>query len=341
MQTSRFSLVLWRVFLLSIALVIGLVVAELVVAKLIEYPSYGVEAKVRYRIGGEYWTNIRKPYAKVYNVEGKNIAKYNNYGLPGTDVTSLENPVVVLGSSFVEALQYQPEEIASSVFASELVTNGNDNSVINLGCSWHDPYDSWFRLLYFREKLGFTPRDVILVLNSDNKDWFARHPQPFAFTKSADFGVKNSSLKFKIMLTLRNSSSLIELLAKGMKGGNGQLNEESEAVAVNKNNSDTRKMELEQAGEGLSAQMVSCLAAFNGEYPGFRVLSVYDNVSFNRALQEYCDGESIPLSIVPMAKPEFMINGAGHFNLNGNRYLGKQLYALFTKQDSPQDRKER
>ncbi len=330
MQTSKLKVLFTKLMLLGFAAILSLLLAELAVAKVIKYPSYGMVASVRYRKGEKLWGNIRKPHAKEYNVEGKNLAKFNNYGFPGIDIDSLNKPIVVLGSSFVEALQYAPEQISTSVFASELRKRGMAHNVMNLGCSGHDPYDSWFRLLYFRETLGFETQDVILVLNSDNDDWFTRHPQPLDFSKPADFGSVNSNMKYKILLAMKNFSSLIALLTEGSRSGETAGVKEVESVTSPIPPNDDRHK------ESLSAQTLACLDAFDGAYVNFRVLTVDDDGCFNNALQEYCANKGIPLCITPMAKPEYMINGAGHFNLKGNEYLGKQLYALFAKQDIQQ-----
>ncbi len=142
------------------------------------FPRYGVECKVRYRNGGAVWTNIRYPHSSDFNVEGWKSVKYNNFGLPGSDINSLDSLIVVLGSSFVEALQYDSDQIATSVFQRQLDQSGISIQVMNLGCSGHDPYDSWFRLKYYEQKHGFFTQGVILVINSDNLDWFSRHPRP-------------------------------------------------------------------------------------------------------------------------------------------------------------------
>ncbi len=100
---------------------------------------------------GGGWSNIRYPYAKVFNVEGRNLAVLNNFGLPGTDIRNLDNATVVLGSSFVEAFQLQASDISTSYLQRDLDQMEIKRNVVNLGSSGHDPYDSWFRLKYFED----------------------------------------------------------------------------------------------------------------------------------------------------------------------------------------------
>jgi len=127
-----------RILLLIVAVVLASVFAEIIVARCIGYPPYGVDYKVAYRVGGSTWTNVRKPHAKLYNVEGKTITWVNNLGLPGSEIETLANPIVILGSSYVEAFQYKPSDIASSLFQSRIYELGHQRSVLNLGCSGHD-----------------------------------------------------------------------------------------------------------------------------------------------------------------------------------------------------------
>jgi len=205
------------IFLLFSALIISLLINEVIVAKLLRYPSYGVIFKVRYRKGADRWTNVPKPYAKIYNVEGDVLTHYNNLGLPGVNVKNRANSIVVLGTSIVEALQFKPDQIATSLFQMKLTESGSNKSVLNLSCSGHDPYDSWFRLQYYEKMLGFKSQEILLVLNSANTLWFTRHPKPFDFSLASDFGYTNNSFFPRALIKLRNTSSLAELYIYAFK----------------------------------------------------------------------------------------------------------------------------
>lgn len=307
---KRFSLII-------LALLIGFLFTEFLLAVVVLFPRYGVEYKVRYRNGGGTWTNIRKPYSATFNVEGWERVRYNNYGLPGTDLDYLDNLVVVLGSSFVEALQYQGDKIATATFQRELRESGSARQVLNLGCSGHDPYDSWFRLRYYESKLDFNTEDVILVLNSDNRAWFARHQSPLTFDKPSWFGTVNNNLQNKLQTLLRNNSSFIELIARGIKSDTGEDIEPKETNGTQSNEE-----------HEITDELASCLTSFRDEYAGFKVLSILSDSAFNTKLADFCNMNEIELSIRPLTIPENMINGAGHLNLKGNEELGEAMFTL-------------
>jgi hypothetical protein len=308
-----------RALFLSLAIALALVVSELVVAHCVGYPSYGVAYKVAYRVGGSTWTNIRKPHSKIFNVEGKTLTKVNNVGLPGVELSSLEHPIVVLGSSYIEAFQYLPDQIASSKFQASLDNRGSKRQVINLGCSGHDPYDSWFRIKYFEDKLGFRTDDVILVLDSDNEDWFRRHPQPFAFGKPPWFGRKNTSGPIRIGIAVRNASSLFEVLYKGFIKGD-DVDDTPSPIHMTSGEDHS-----EAVAYSLSQEMKDCLVAFSDEYPGFRVLSIAGDAEFNSTLVKFSEEKSIPVHVTPLGKTIYKIGGAGHLNKAGNEALAEAL----------------
>ncbi len=304
-----------RFFLIALSAILALLLTEVLVGGVFGFPKYGVDYKVRYRNGGAVWTNIRYPHSSVFNVEGWKSVRYNNYGLPGSDIKGLDSLIVVLGSSFVEALQYDSEEIATSVFQRQLDKSGRSRQVMNLGCSGHDPYDAWFRLKYYEQKLGFNTHDVILVINSDNLDWFSRHPRPFQFEKSPWFGSVNRSMTSLIQTKLRNTLSTAELTARALK---------SDAdVDAGEETKNTGSLKTPQVTEDLK----SCLSAFSNTYDRFKVLSILSDPAFNTDLASYCETQGIDCLIRPIALPQYMINGAGHLNLQGNFLLGKALHS--------------
>lgn len=304
-------------------MVLALALSELVVAHCVGYPSYGVDYKVAYRVGGSTWTNIRKPHSKIFNVEGKTLTKVNNNGLPGVDLSSLDEPIVILGSSYIEAFQYSPNEIASSKFQASLDYRGLERQVINLGCSGHDPYDSWFRMKYFEDKLGFRTHDVILVLNSDNEDWFRRHPRPFTFGKPAWFGRKNIASHIRIGMAARNASSLFEVIYKGFIKGD-DVDDPPSPIHVS-----SGQDQSEPLAYSLSQEMKDCLVAFSDAYTGFRVLSIADDAEFNSALVSFSEENSFPVQVAPLGKPRYKIGGAGHLNQEGNDALAEALMTFW------------
>lgn len=315
-----------KLLLLFIASIVALLFSELVVARVIGYPAYGVEYKALYMPGSSKWINIRKPHAKIFNVEGKTITSVNNLGLPGLDIDTLDNPIVLLGSSFVEAFQYQPEEIASSLFWKVLAESDSDRTVLNLGCSGHDPYNSWFRTLLFSDILQFNAEDIILILNSDNQAWFNRHAKPFTFVKPKHFGSKNTSPYMRIGTMARNTSSLVEILYKGLLKGEDEVDNPSHEHIIDE------KISASAPDYSLSQEMKDCFDAFAKEYDGFMVLSIAGDLQFNTALSFYCDELDIPYLVNPLDNPRYMINGAGHLNKEGNVALAEALMTLWKKE---------
>jgi len=306
-----------RFFLITLSIVIAFLLTEVLVGVVIGFPKYGVEYKVRYRNGGAVWSNVKSPHSAIYNVEGWKSVNYNNYGLPGSDIKSLDSLIVVLGSSFVEALQHDPEQIATSVFQRDLDKSGSSRQVMNLGCSGHDPYDSWFRLQYFEKKLGFHTHDVILVINSDNQAWFSRHPKPFQFEKYPWFGTVNTRLTNIVQTKLRNTLSTAELTARALKS-------DTDADVGD----ETNKTGSLYASH-ISEELKSCLSAYSQKYDRFKVLSIMSETDFNSDLASYCETQGIDCLIRPITFPKYMINGAGHLNLQGNFLLGKTLYSSY------------
>jgi len=190
-----------------------------------------------------------------------------------------------------------------------------------MGCSGHDPYDSWFRLRYFEQKLDFSPDMVILVLNSDNVGWFKRHPKPFEFDVPKDFGAINTSRTFRLGAFLRNTSSLFEVYYKGFLKNSSIEDESQEQDLTSENVAEVSLM--------LSPELQSCLAAYKGRYGDFIVLSILDEPSFNEELTAHCQANGIRCWVDPIMVPMNMINGAGHLNQQGNKALGEALYNAF------------
>lgn len=283
--------------------------------------------KVRYRKGGATWTNIRQPHAKVFNVEGGETTHLNNYGLPGSDLLNLDNPVVLLVSSYVEALQYQPWEIASSVLEDEITVMEPSYDVVNLGCSGHDPYDSYFRLKYFEKTLHLDTERVILIVNSDNRSWFDRHPKPLSFGLPRNFGEQNRDSMVNLQIELRNMSSLVNLFV------NGLLKTDEDPLEDNDNSDDftTKAAPNEMKQPYLGSELRECLLAFNSEYDDFQVVSIFASEVFDLALKRFCANNGIEYEYLPLTTPDFLINGSGHLNKQGNRALGKALAEYIKK----------
>lgn len=308
-----------KISLLILAFIFAFLLSELFIRYVIQYPYYGLSYKVHYRRGGDYWTNIWKPYTKYWNVEsGNHIFTRNNLGLPGSDV-SLNSPqkIAVLGSSYVEALQVKPKNIATSIFQEQLKKRFADIAVFNLGCSGHDPYDSWFRLLYFKKRINF--QKVILILEKDYTDWFSRHPKPFCFQPDNQFGTINNSKTVKLQTLLRNNFSYFALLANGTKGKTNN----SEKEIPNSANKNTLEV---------SQELLSCLKQFDSIYENdFILISITEDQDFNHDLDTLCRQNGINYISCPLLDKELQLHGNGHLNELGNQRLGQALINTYLK----------
>ena len=302
----------------------------MLVSHVLQYPDYGVLQKVRYRKGGATWTNIRQPNAEVFNVEGNTTTSLNNYGLPGSDIVNFDNPVVLLGSSYVEALQYQPEEIASSIVEDEIIVFEPSIDVVNLGCSGHDPYDSYFRLKYYVKAQKFNPKQVILIIDSDYEKWFARHPKPLNFELPRNFGERNQDALVNLQIKLRNASSLVNLYVNGLIKTDDEPPENTEHSDDGTSKAAPNGMKQPYFGPELK----DCLLAFDREYENFKVVSILDSKAFDLALRGFCENNRIEYEYFPLTTPAYLIGGAGHLNKQGNEALGKALAEYIKKSSS-------
>ncbi len=289
----------------------------MMVRYLIHFPSYGVTNRVHYQRSANYWVNTSAPYSCYWNVEGGNlVGKRNNLGLPGIDVdTSRPYTVMVAGSSYIEAFQVPPENMAVSVFDMLLQKQEAGFAVLNVGNSGHDPYDSWFRINYLAS-LGLMPDYVILIIEADYDEWFARHPHPLLFAPDDHFGEKDTSAVFLMQRKLRNRVSFINLIARGMKGASNDNDSESEAS--------TRPKE-----KTLSNDMEETLLAYRDQFPHFMLVSILNDDQYNLEVNEFCQANGILFFRSGIARSENKLNGKGHLSELGNRELGEFLYDSF------------
>ena len=153
----------------------------------------------------------------------------------------------------------------------EITIFNHTYDVVNLGCSGHDPYDSYFRLKYFEKALNLSTEQVILIVNSDNQSWFERHPKPLSFEIPRSFGEKNQDRMVNLQIKLRNMSSLVNLYVNGLLKADDEPKDEPEHTDINEHK--TIPNEVKQPIAWLRNQ--DCLLAFNNEYNDFLKLCQY------------------------------------------------------------------
>jgi len=312
------SIILKSLILLT-ALLIALLMTEILLRYAVKYPVYGLDYKVHYRISDSYWTNIWKPFSKYWNVEGGNVVySRNNLGLPGIDISATDSMhIAVLGSSFIEAYQLKPDRIATSLLNKMLYDNGINAAVYNLGYSAHDPYDSYMRMMYYHNRVN--PGFVILVINSDNAEWFRRHKHPLSFVPDKDFGKVRSGKLYKIQTIARNSSSLVAVIAKSISGN------KLEDVETNvKRNSETSPKVFR-----FTDDLTETLNEFKHKYRNFAVVSIVGDMEFNDKLAAFCRTKDIVFHSKPIIQKQYLLLGAGHLNERGNQLLAQLLYSAY------------
>lgn len=320
-----------RKLIILIALVATLLFVESSLSVIIKYPNYSPYKSYRlHTILGEYNTlKWQFPYYTFLNVEsGNQFHHLNNIGLPGSDVDTLQknDAIFVLGSSFVEANQHDNNVIASAILQKTLKARGSTQQVISVGASGHDPFTSWFRFRFFENY--FTPRKVLLVLDSPYEKWLLRYPQPLDFTLPPHFGEKIApSNAEQVMSFLRTNSRFMNLLFQGYaKARNVEIERDKKAIEVPNNS---------QAG--LTNALKSCLTEYHSYLENkLVVVSISGDKPYNNELNVFCEKQGISFYSFPeISSPANRINGIGHLNITGNAILGKALYtAISTRRDS-------
>ena len=206
---------IYKLIILTVSLSFAFIISEIIVRNLVGYPDYGVEYFVYGISSNIKWQPQYYPDSKYFNNENSkfSVFKRNNLGLPGLDAKLTKKKIFVLGSSFIEASQVQPEKISVSVFQQLVEKNFPDFTVLNLGRKAHDLYDCWFRYNYY--KRIYEPECVILII--DQRNSFSRHPHPLNFSLPQNFGNIDKRLKVIIGTKILSSSSYLSLCYRGFR----------------------------------------------------------------------------------------------------------------------------
>jgi hypothetical protein len=309
--------------IIVLALITALILTEFFVAEIINYPTFGVEKKVKIS-GKQSYQNLFKPYSEYWNVEGGNkVFKRNNLGIPGTDVLLSEDlkNIMVLGSSFIEAYQIEPDKIATSVFQKRIQKESSKYNVVNLGASGHDVYDSWIRLKYFEQQIK--PDYIILVVQSTYEKWLSRQKKPLNFSPEY-LGKEKINKLNKYNLLIRNKSHFVSLLAQSLKQIKGKL------ILQDKAQIEDQTVENVLTEMKITNEFIETILEFKKEYKDkFALISIINDEEVNIKLEDICKENEIVFNMKSLIKQEFMLHGAGHLNAKGNKMLGEFLYESF------------
>jgi len=323
-----------RPLLLLLAFLIAFLISEFIVSEIIQFPTYGAEQLVCYTPGKDpwgdpLWTPIWKANSFHYTAEGRKRIQCNNFGLPGINIVFSEEPIVVLGSSFVMGFECHAESIATSLLQRYIDSTGQKDTVMNLGGIHHDPYMAWCRLRYFENKYGFHPKRVILVTEQGFYRWMEPYPRPLnleytnyqempitALTRTADY--------------LRNTYGYCNLVETGW--GPRQWFKKlllipkrivRKAHRVIKD----KPTPIPAEADTISPDLLDVFSAFSETYPSFMLVSISSNDKLNKQLENYCSSQCIDFIYEPLMTPENRIFGKGHLNNLGHQ----KLYHLLVK----------
>jgi hypothetical protein len=268
------------------------------------------------------WKN---PYTKYWTVEGGNkVYKYNNIGLPGSDVDINDSSKIIfmLGDSFLEAMQVPPDKMAVSVFAGLLK---NSNTVpLNLGSPNNDAYILWFRTNFYEKY--YKPDYVCLMVTClEVLDLnFQNYNAPFNFSLPDNFGNQiNESRVEKFSNVFRNNLASLNLIANGLNNYNSKQKDVPEFLQT-----PNKPSEYFQIIDRLK----ECLVKYKEKYGNeFFVISMEPDDANNNLLSSLCQNLGIKYKRRNLLTEENILKGGSHLNEFGNQKLGELFYDAFTE----------
>lgn len=306
--------------LFALAFVVGFILSELVVGRLFGYPRYGVACYVE---GLDYrnWDKSRvyQPYSRYMVNEGVNTGRVfsrNNLGFPGDDVSlEADYNVAVLGSSYIEAQQVDPEIIATSLLQQRLRLTDLRVNVINLGYRGGNPLNLYRRLTYWDQRLGFSK--VLLVIDHYPYQNTANYANDMIIVHKS--WLVDNNIVHNAYRMMRNSSSFINLMVPALS----MLKNQEPAPPVKTTKEDGHVIDFRC--------LTQTIDLYDNIIPRLIIVSIVDLDSENqRIFDDYlstlCRQKSIPYCLASFSRDEFRINGTGHFNEVGHRYLADALY---------------
>jgi len=317
-----------KAFIVILAVVTAFLITEVFTRLILNFAEYGIEKRV---IGITTLKNrgeIYKPFSKYMNNEnGYNVFRRNNAGLPGNNIiiSDTSKYILVLGNSFVEGCQVDPDSISTSVFQKKLNQSKSQYQVVNLGAEGHNIYDLWLRVNYF-ERI-YPPAAVILIITENN---LINHSKNLTFELSPQFGSVNNSFKTKTMIYVRNTSSFINIISIALKHSFVKIVETENEIVLDRfgKNLLTPENSILYDTSGIG----KCLIEFGKKYGDkFIAFSIIGDKSANDNYNKFCALHQIQFSAYPLITPEFEINHCGHLTSKGNQKLGELLYENFNR----------
>lgn len=313
-----------KILILAAALISSFFLNELILQCIIGFPTYGAKAKI---IGISKYIHssvVYRPYTTYWSTEaGNKIRRRNNVGLTGNDIRLCPSSkyIYVLGNSYIEATAMNNEDVATSVFQEMIKERDPDFQVVNLGMGGGDPHTLYLRSRYFSR--FFPPRFIILVLNKEYDIFLNLEPRDFLLPP--DFGREDRSKKNLVFNLLRNYSSFFQMLAQyihSQSPAEEKVGEMNRALGV---------MAGKQIEEKKAKGLEMCIGFFRKQYEGrFLCMLVDAEVAVRKTAERYCLENHIPvISTEIFGRPG--VAESGHYDVEGNKILGKIFYDSFQK----------
>jgi len=319
-----------RVCTILCSVILALITVELFVSYVVGYPKFGV---THYIVGLDYrsWdkSRIYKPYSKYMVNEGKKglVFSRNNLGFPGDDVSlSTKNNIAVLGSSFIEAQQVEPALIATSIFQQRIRLSGKNANVINLGYRGGNPLNLYRRFMYWDQRFNF--QSVILVIDHypyqnlpKDIDYVLNIPETWQIDRR---------LVHNAYRVARNSSSLINLFIPTISfiPQKNHSSEECELMITTRLPDFTPLRQTIDFYKNLGERLVVVSTVS---------LKHEEQKLFDNELTSLCVKNKIPFYVANSSQGKLRINGGGHFNEEGNRFIADALFngMVLLDEDNP------
>lgn len=306
-----------KLTLLLLSISFSLIITEAVVANLFQYPTYGVKCFVK-ELDPRSWDQSRvyESHSRYMAFEGESkgsVYKRNNLGLPGDDVDLRGKAIniAVIGSSFIEATQVDPGLISTSILQRRLRGIDPKINVFNLGYRGTNPFTIFRRYRYWEEIVGF---DLVIVV-IDHYPF--QGTTSIADTYLPDEWAVDRNICHNLYRIARNKSAFINLVVPAIKKDNLAKVPSTGATHCVRPTFDL-------------AQMADLLRVY---YRGGDRLLIVDmvsnsmsaHVSLKEGLVELGGTYGIPVLPLGRMPRQYLLGGNGHYNLDGNLYLGSEL----------------
>ena len=332
MQNNK---ILHKILVLIAALLASAVLTDLFIRFAVNFPPTSIAQPYHVYPNDSYkntvaYENIYRPYAKYFtNEKDFRIFQKNNYGLPGLDITEQgKTNIFLIGNSYVESLPTPPHLLASSIFMDLLQGHyGTQYQVVNLGLGGQTPYYGLYRLKFWSQKIK--PDYVILVLESFMLKNAEKQPDSM-FVDDKKFGLPVTIFENKPIASLCAISSFAHVVNSGIFYAN---NARKQSLESKKKTSKPTPDSNCVKDDLVYHRLLQTILEYKKMYgDNFLLYSLLDK-KWNELLYKDCATYKIKFSSDSKIRKnaDYHLGNWGHFNNQGNKALGYELYRLFVK----------